>query len=30
MNTLWESAIKKLLQGITTVDEIIRVIGLSM
>jgi len=29
MNTLWESAIKKLLQGITTVDEIIRVIGLS-
>jgi general secretion pathway protein E len=29
MTTLWESAIKKLLQGITTVDEIIRVIGLS-
>lgn len=29
MNTLRENAIKKLLQGITTVDEIIRVIGLS-
>jgi len=29
MNTLWENAIKRLLQGITTVDEIIRVIGLS-
>jgi general secretion pathway protein E len=29
MNTLWENAIKKLFQGITTVDEIIRVIGLS-
>jgi type II secretory ATPase GspE/PulE/Tfp pilus assembly ATPase PilB-like protein len=29
MNTLRENAIKRLLQGITTVDEIIRVIGLS-
>jgi general secretion pathway protein E len=29
MNTLREGAIKKLLQGVTTVDEIIRVIGLS-
>jgi general secretion pathway protein E len=29
MTILWESAIKKLLQGTTTVDEIIRVIGLS-
>jgi general secretion pathway protein E len=29
MNTLGENAIKKLLQGITTVDEVIRVTGLS-
>lgn len=29
MNTLRENAIKKLLQGITTVDEVIRVTGLS-
>lgn len=29
MNTLRENAIKKLFQGITTIDEIIRVIGLS-
>ena len=29
MNTLRENAIKKLLQGITTVDEVIRVVGLS-
>ena len=29
MNTLRENAIKRLLQGVTTVDEIIRVIGLS-
>ena len=29
MNTLRENAIKKLLQGITTVDEVIRVAGLS-
>jgi general secretion pathway protein E len=30
MNTLRENAIKKLLQGVTTVDEVIRVTGLSL
>ena len=29
MNTLRENAIKKLIHGVTTVDEVIRVTGLS-